>query len=133
MATRVAQPTLLQGAVVSGAGRGKRLGFPTANVKLEPPTAHAPEGIFAAWTSINGSLRVPAVVHIGPRPTFNDATVTTEVHLLEAPAQPLLGCRVTIELAYYIRGVKKFATSRELVAAIARDCEQTRSLLELAP
>ena len=76
------KPYYLIGKVVRGDGRGRQLGFPTANLsgisagKLMPPS-----GIYTSVTEIGG-LRWPSVSHIGPRPTFPGADPTIETHLI---------------------------------------------------
>jgi riboflavin kinase/FMN adenylyltransferase len=119
----------LSGVVVPGQGRGKALGFPTANIKLHHGQIQPPTGVFAARAELPKKQFWLAAVHIGPAPTFNDSTYRIEVHLLDYEGGSLYGQPLTVELVKKIRDVKKFATEDELSAAITADCIEARQIL----
>src|SRR5262249_62156127 len=79
-AGRPARPYTLPGTVVAGAGRGRTLGFPTANVAPDRPVLVAP-GVYACTLEVGGQPR-RAVVNVGVRPTFGEATLAVEAYLL---------------------------------------------------
>ncbi len=119
----------LQGLVVRGEGRGKDLGFPTANIELGDNGNIPPEGVYAAWITVNDEKYMGAA-HVGPRPTFDDARPTVEIHILDFPTQDIYGAQVQFTFVKKIREVEKFGTIPELVEAIAQDCQRVRNFLK---
>ena len=114
------------GRVTRGQGRGKTLGFPTAN--LRPPVgAPLPQGVFAAAVQYPQSGVLPAVAHIGPRPTFAEAALVIELHLLDF-AGDLYGQTLQVVLVEKLRDQRAFAGPNELVRQIRRDIHQARAL-----
>lgn len=115
----------LSGLVVHGAGEGKELGFPTANLdvgKAQLP----PYGVYAARAEIEENVCL-GVVNIGIRPTMpmDSPTPVVEVHLFDKN-EDLYGKEVTLELGTFLRPEKKFATLQELQSQIGRDVEDAR-------
>lgn len=133
---------------MKGKGRGKKLGYPTANVQLshgqiQPPTGVfaglvyiAPKSPFRARAARGEAERKPghflAAIHIGPAPTFNDMDYTIEAHILDFKGDSLYGERLTIELIKKIRDIKKFNSEEELAVAIGADCAEARTILKTA-
>ena len=110
----------LEGEVVHGAKKGRELGFPTANVAIEDPHKMLPaEGVYAAWGWVRGK-RLPGLLHLGPRPTFEGLPPTVELHLLDWSGD-LYGQRMRIEVAKHLRGIEKFDSVEALVDAIRGD------------
>ncbi|HET6424640.1 MAG TPA: bifunctional riboflavin kinase/FAD synthetase [Planctomycetaceae bacterium] len=132
LATAVRQlghPYRLCGQVVDGAHRGRTLGFPTANlsgVKTVIP-AH---GVYAGGTAVQGQ-NFAAAVHIGPNPTFGDATAKIEVHLLDFTGD-LYGVTLSVDLIDHVRAVRRFADLQELQAQIQADIATVRRRVERA-
>jgi riboflavin kinase len=126
------------GTVVHGAGRGRRLGFPTANVA--PDVSDAMPGSTpgslpepAIYAGLMGRLSTgslhPVTVSVGTNPTFCDGTeVHIEVYCHDLSAQ-LYGERVVVWLASRIRDTVRFPTAEALVAAAEGDVEQTVATL----
>jgi riboflavin kinase/FMN adenylyltransferase len=84
------RPYSVTGRVVPGAGRGRKIGFPTANLRIRPEKMLPPDGVYAACAVI-GDERLPAAVNIGTRPTFargRPAVRVVEAHVLSYPARP---------------------------------------------
>src|SRR5690606_42050356 len=97
-AALLSRPHRLRGAVVRGDGRGRTLGFPTANVAAGP-VLRPPSGVYAVRVGLDDAdaLR-PAVANLGTRPTFGDGDAPTlEVHLLGF-AGDLYGRRIAVDL-----------------------------------
>lgn len=123
----------VSGTVVRGSGRGRKLGFPTANVHLDDPAERPGSGIYACWVS-NPAIGIrKAAVHIGARPTFDDAAKTVEIHILEFPDADLYGQPIGLQCVKKLRDVQKFATIEELQKAIAKDCRQASGILDKSP
>jgi riboflavin kinase / FMN adenylyltransferase len=114
----------LVGQVVRGLGRGKSLGFPTANLALLHGV-RPPEGVWAGRTSIDGRSRL-AVISIGSSPTFGQTLpVAVEVHVLDFEGD-LVGRRLQVEVLRRIRDQKRFPSPAELVKAISEDVQSAR-------
>lgn len=123
------RPYQVRGTVVPGDGRGRQIGFPTANLRLSDPDKLLPrEGIYAVWCSVGGE-RVAGVLHVGPRPTFPGAGPTVEVHLLDFRGE-LYGRELAVEFCAWLRPIEKFDSVAELTAAIAADVEAGRAALQ---
>lgn len=114
------------GPVVHGEGRGSGLGFPTAN--LQPPAALLPaEGVYAARLRVDGR-DYQAVTNVGRKPTFGGRELCIESFLLDA-SENLYGQNVRLEFVTRLRGERRFASAQDLTRQIARDVEETRSVL----
>jgi len=113
--------------VISGKGRGKRIGFPTINMEI-PDGLGATHGIYAGWLYVE-QKRYPAAVHYGPVPTFHELAPTLEAYVLDATL-PQVPCEVELELVTHIRDVKTFLGSEELAVQIASDVEEVREILK---
>jgi riboflavin kinase/FMN adenylyltransferase len=119
----------LSGPVVGGAERGHHiLGFPTANIQLEPEQAIPEDGVYATLAYVDDKVH-QSVTNIGVKPTFGKGERTVEVHIFDF-AGDLYGRRLTIELVERLRAEMKFAGPEELAAQIKKDVEQARSILK---
>ncbi|MCE5212581.1 MAG: bifunctional riboflavin kinase/FAD synthetase [Deltaproteobacteria bacterium] len=114
------------GKVVTGFGRGVKLGFPTANIEPEKELL-PPAGIYAAFVDVE-SKRYLAALNIGEKPTFADYTFTFEVHLLDFSGD-LRGKRLNTEFVEKLRDIVKFDSPEKLKMQIAADVEKARSIL----
>ena len=117
----------LSGRVVSGDGRGRTLGFPTANLAMEPEQALPSDGVYATIAHVDHRL-MPSVTNIGVRPTFEGSKHLVETYIFDFEGD-LLGQKFTIDLVDRIRDEKHFDTVEELKAQISRDVEQARRIL----
>lgn len=125
------RPYPIAGVVVRGDGRGRDLGFPTANIVVAGADKLIPgAGIYACWANV-GEQRFMGALHIGPRPTFPGAEPTVEVHLLDFD-DSIYGQRIRLELVEALRAVAAFDTVETLKEQMARDVDRTRRLLETA-
>ena len=121
------RPHRLTGTVVAGEGRGRTLGFPTANLSDLDVLAPAP-GVYAGRTRVDGTpYRV--ALHLGPRPTFDAGPPTAEAHLLNF-AGDLYGRRLSVDLWARVRGVRTFDGADALKARIAEDLWEVRGAAE---
>jgi riboflavin kinase / FMN adenylyltransferase len=122
------RPYSIRGLVVRGEGRGKTLGFPTANLavttggKLIPPP-----GIYA----VRGLLRrgtYPGALHVGPRPTFRGSPPSIELHLMDFDGD-LYGEEVRVDFIRYLREVRPFSSVEALIGQIREDVLLARRVL----
>jgi riboflavin kinase / FMN adenylyltransferase len=123
------RPYAFRGVVVRGDGRGRTLGFPTANLRVgSPDKLLPPPGVYAVRAVLPGGL-VPGALHLGPRPTFQGSTPSVELHLLDFDGD-LYGEVVRVDLVDRIREVRPFASPEALVAQLGRDVEAARRVLD---
>ena len=118
----------MSGEVVTGAGLGSKIGFPTANVDVVGMQL-PPNGVYAVKVLRGGSV-LTGVCNIGLRPTV-DASATVpvvEVHLFDFSAD-LVGESLSLEFVKFLRPEQKFAGLEELKAQIARDCASAGGVL----
>jgi len=121
----------LTGKIVRGDGRGRQLGFPTANIQLPTSVALPAAGVYAGVARLeNDTAMHVAAIHVGPAPTFERERQTLEVHMLDFPDRDLYDERLSTQIQHHIRDIEKFASVDELVVAIEDDCEQARQLLD---
>jgi riboflavin kinase/FMN adenylyltransferase len=116
----------IAGEVVRGAGRGRGLGFPTANVQPERPLL-VPTGVYACRARV-ADRATPAVVNIGVRPTFGETVLAVEAHLLDF-AGDVYGARMSLAFVERLRGEQKFPGVEALRAQIAADVARARRVL----
>lgn len=124
------RPYTVRGRVVRGKGRGRELGFPTANLKPERELILAP-GVYAArahWTWGAGG----AVVNVGVRPTFGEGEYWVEAYLLNFSGE-LYDQPLALAFLERLRPEQRFPSIEALRAQVARDIEQAAQLLALSP
>ena len=114
------RPPEVEGTVVRGDGRGRELGFPTANLDVPQGLLVPPDGVYAGW-----ALDRRAAVSIGTNPHFDGVERRVEAHLLDFDGD-LYGRRLVVQLWIPIREQRRFESLEELVAAIGDDVERTR-------
>ncbi len=112
------RPFAVTGLIVRGAGRGKSLQFPTANLGFENELLPRP-GVYVTETSVL-ALRVPSVTNVGLRPTFDGSALSVETHLIDFE-DDLYGERAEVLFLARIRDEQRFAGPSELSDQIARD------------
>jgi len=120
-AAMLGRPFELDGVVVAGDQRGGTLGYPTANLRLEPDLACPRYGIYAGF-----GLGHRAAISIGTNPHYGGTERRIEPYLLDFDGD-LYGKRLVVELWKRLRDEAVFASEAELVEQIARDVEATKS------
>jgi riboflavin kinase / FMN adenylyltransferase len=115
------RPPDVEGIVVRGDGRGRELGFPTANLDVPDRLLVPPDGVYAGWA--RGRR---AAVSIGTNPHFDGVERRVEAHLLDFD-DDLYGDRLVVELWAPLREQRRFDSLEDLVAAIGDDVERTRA------
>lgn len=122
----------VRGVVVRGDGRGRGLGFPTANLHVgDPDKLLPPAGIYAVFVVVRGVGRVAGALHLGPRPTFQGSLPSMEVHLMDWSGD-LYGEEVRVDFVGRLRDVAPFASVRALVEQMERDVARARQVLDEA-
>jgi riboflavin kinase/FMN adenylyltransferase len=127
--TLLGRPFAADGTVAPGEGRGRALGYPTAN--LQPGAQMLPKvGIYAAVVDdvSSGERGLEGVVYIGSQPTFGPHPIQVEVHLFGADA-PRYDHHLRIAFLKWIRGEERFPDSTALIAQIARDVAAAKAAL----
>jgi len=125
----LARPYRLFGRVVRGAGVGRRIGFPTANLAVERQMLPA-DGVYAGRCLVGDELH-PAVVHVGPAPTFERLQRTVEVHLLAGQGR-LEGAALAVDFLVRLRDLQKFDSAEALARQIEQDVRQAAECLREA-
>ena len=117
------RPYSIRGEVVRGAGRGRTLGFPTANVKTDRPLG-LPAGVYVCQVTV-GPSRHQAVVNVGVRPTFGETELAVEAHILDFSSD-LYDRRISLTFLTRLREEKKFPNVDALRQQIALDVAAAR-------
>jgi riboflavin kinase/FMN adenylyltransferase len=116
----------VSGRIVSGTGRGRTLGFPTANIETSPLQALPPDGVYATLAYLDGEV-LPSATNIGLSPTFGQGRHRVEVHLIDFESE-LKASELRIEFVTRIRSEKRFPSAAELKVQIAKDVASARSI-----
>lgn len=121
---------LIGGKVICGDGRGRSMGFPTANVKVEENYVIPASGVYAVKVLIRGTW-VDGVMNIGVKPTFKTSVTEPgiETHLFDFD-QDIYDETITIALISYIRSECKFSSIQQLITQIAADVKVARQRLK---
>lgn len=118
---------MLIGKVVKGKGRGKKLGFPTANVDLLT-NQNLPEfGVYAGFGYLKGK-KLAAAVSFGPAYTFKEEKPVLEAHFFDT-SDDLYGQEIRLELIKKVSEMEKFANADDLVKKIKNDCQLVKEIL----
>jgi riboflavin kinase/FMN adenylyltransferase len=121
------RPYAVRGLVSEGAGRGRTLGFPTANL-ANVQTLLPADGVYATRVALNGR-RYPAATHAGPNPTFGEHHHKLEVHVLDFEGT-LYGREIDLEFIERLRGVRSFTDADDLRHQVDQDIQATRTTVE---
>ena len=136
-AQALGRPYRLIEEIVPGRGVGKKLGFPTLNMKI-PKQVIPSEGVYTGFVRIGKSIKevnfsnekFPAVYSIGQARTYGDENpLLIEAHLLEEGVTALAGDFMAMDFIQRIRSQHKFQTPEKLSVQIAKDCEKARNIL----
>jgi riboflavin kinase/FMN adenylyltransferase len=121
------RPHAVRGVVVEGDRRGRTIGFPTANLAVDPEVALPANGVYAARVDWLGD-RYEGVTNVGVRPTFGGLALVVETHLLDFDGD-LYGETLDVSFIERIRDEQRFDGVDALVGQIRRDVDRARSLL----
>jgi len=121
----------VEGHVARGDGRGRGLGFPTANISLEG-SLHPAHGIYAVRATIEGGATCGGVASFGTRPMFTLEKPLLEVHLFDFTGD-LYGKLLRVEFLRFLRGEQKFDNAETLKEQMERDAAEARNTLAQNP
>jgi riboflavin kinase / FMN adenylyltransferase len=116
------------GIVVRGAGRGRKLGYPTANLETAPNLVIPKIGIYAGRARLEQRC-LGAAISIGYDPTFGANPLTVEAYILDFD-EDIYGQTLTLELVDRLREEERFDSADALIYQIGRDVEATRAVLD---
>lgn len=118
----------ISGRVVEGHQKGRKLGYPTANIALETNYKLIPQnGVYAVKLHVENKV-YDGMLNIGLNPTFDDKGWSIEVHLFDFQGD-LYNKFVTLELIEYVRAEVKFATMEALAEQLKKDEDRIRKIL----
>jgi riboflavin kinase/FMN adenylyltransferase len=123
------RPYLLEGPVAHGDGRGRELGFPTANVDYETRKINPAYGVYATWAWVDG-VRLPSVTSVGVRPTFDppDSQPRVEAFLIDYEGD-LYGRHLGVEFLEFLRPELRFSSAQALIDQMVSDTQNAREVL----
>jgi len=122
----------IEGVVAKGEGRGRKLGYPTANLALEDARKLVPKrGVYATKVTLPNGRRRGGMLNIGRRPTFDEMDVTVEVHLLDYEGD-LYGERLTVQFLQRLRDEQRFESADALATQLSEDEKHCRTVIETA-
>ncbi|HLZ37373.1 MAG TPA: bifunctional riboflavin kinase/FAD synthetase [Mycobacteriales bacterium] len=126
-AASLGRPHRVEGVVVRGDGRGRDLGFPTANLEPVPHSAIPADGVYAGRLH-RAVASWPAAISVGSNPTFEGTERRVEAYAIDADLD-LYGDHVGVDFVQRLRGMERFASVDELTAAMGRDVARTREIV----
>lgn len=119
---------VIEGTVISGDKRGRKLGFPTANLALPDYILLPAFGVYASFAKINGR-QLPAIINIGVKPTFGSDKPTIEAFIFDYE-EDLYAQELQLTLVQRIRAEQKFPGPAELIKQIKADVAKARMILQ---
>jgi riboflavin kinase/FMN adenylyltransferase len=120
--TLLGEPYTWAGVVVRGDGRGRGLGYPTANLAPIEPLLTPPEGVYACWAHL-GAEAYPAAVSVGAPPMFAHARGRIEAYLIGLPDHDLYGRMLTLRFLKRLRPATEVRERRRAAAPDGGRCE----------
>jgi riboflavin kinase/FMN adenylyltransferase len=130
-------PYRIRGMVTHGAGRGAKIGFPTANLGAIDTLLPA-QGVYAGRAWLTEASRavagisnqpLPAAINLGPSPTFGDPTSRVEIHIIGLE-EPLYGQPLEVDFLTRLRDIRPFESPAALVEQLTRDIGQVKEIVK---
>ncbi len=137
-AAALGRPYRLMGSVVKGRGKGREIGFPTANIDPHDQVIPA-EGVYAGFVSIADSIeqlacanqKIPAVFSLGRAKTYiSEHPLLIEAHILGKSTDDLYGKFLAMDFVDFIRTQQRFESEAKLKEQIAKDCCKAEDILK---
>ncbi len=125
-------PYLMIGRIQKGDGRGRELGFPTANLLCPPRKLIPSTGVYGGWASVGQALPTPAMMYVGKAPTFLGKTQRVEIHLLEKKGH-WYNQKMKVWFGTAIREERLFDSIPDLVRQLHRDKQAVLSWIQEHP
>lgn len=114
-------PYLVQGVIVRGEGRGRLLGFPTANIAVSPEKLIPESGVYKGFVEL-GNAQHNAMIYVGNKPTFGQNERCVEVYILDFD-QDIYNRQLRVFFTKKIRNDKRFDSAKALILQIHRDIQ----------
>jgi riboflavin kinase/FMN adenylyltransferase len=122
----LSRPFHLEGVVVKGEGRGKKIGFPTANIQASSDVIIPQKGVYVTRT-VHKGMTYQSVTNIGINPTFKDTeTLSVETNIFDFETD-IYGEPLEIQFMHKLRDERKFPTVNDLIAQIRSDVEAAKN------
>ena len=127
---QLGRPYQLRGVVARGEGRGREIGYPTANLALPDPRKLVPKrGVYATRVTLPDGRTRGGMMNIGRRPTFDEMEVTVEVHLFDFDGN-LYGDLLSVQFLQRLRDEQKFDSAEALATQLSEDERHCRTIVE---
>jgi riboflavin kinase/FMN adenylyltransferase len=124
------RPHSLTGPVIRGERRGRKLGFPTANLAIPTEMVVPADGIYAGWLSEPGGNRMAAAISVGSNPTFDEPlSRRVEAYVIDRDGLDMYDKQVTVEFVARLRGMEVFESAEALVEQMSQDVAESRRAL----
>ena len=120
---------VLSGQVNKGLGRGKKLGFPTANITIDKNKIKPGNGVYFVYSEFNDSV-VYGMMNIGSNPTFNDKKSSIEIHFFDF-TENLYDLNISVRIVSKIRNEIKFKNADHLSNQLAKDQKKCIELISI--
>lgn len=124
--TYLGRPYRLSGTVVEGKRLGHTIGFPTANLQVEPYKFLPKTGVYVASARLDSERIFRAVVNIGMQPSTGNHQLAIEAYILDFD-ENIYGKALSLDLLAYLRPEKKFASIEDLVRQIGMDADTAKN------
>jgi riboflavin kinase/FMN adenylyltransferase len=121
----LSSPYRIRGMVTHGAGRGAKIGFPTANLSAVDTLLPA-QGVYAGRARTSDGI-YPAAINLGPSPTFGDAMIRVEVHMISVD-EALYGQPLEVDFLARLRDIRPFESPAALIDQLNRDIDQVKRI-----
>ena len=136
----LSRPYAIMGQVVRGAGRGRSIGIPTANLLTEEFQFIPARGVYVGQARLKGREPLPTVINIGTRPTFDAQTggsqankdaskFLIEAHILDF-SHDIYDQKLELSFCQYLREEKKFDSATHLKTQILADCQKAKAFFQ---
>lgn len=122
------RPHKSRGRVVDGNKLGRTIGFPTANIRVDPRILVPGDGVYAVEADLPGGVSWPGMMNIGWRPTVGGDEHRLEVHLIDFQGD-LMGEEISVRYIDRLRGEEKFDGLDQLKAQLAKDRQAAIGIL----
>lgn len=120
---------ILHGTVVHGEKRGRKIGFPTANIHTDQAKKIIPKvGVYAVWIRVDKTY-YSAMMNVGKRPTFDGEELTMEVHVFDFD-KDIYGKEVQVQFVKRLRNEKKFSGIENLIDQLKEDQVKAKEILK---
>ena len=120
---------ILSGQVNKGLGRGKKLGFPTANITIDKNKIKPGNGVYFIYSEFNDSV-VYGMMNIGSNPTFNDKKSSIEIHFFDF-TENLYDLNISVRIVSKIRNEIKFKNADHLSNQLEKDQKKCIELISI--